>query len=146
MASPKASSAQSSSRLAQIRRKRFSHRQCGRKRLPWEMNHLTLSESIGTHILAQTPRPLFGWGLKFGSLGKKFWVGYAERAANGVGATIHSQMLWVPNYLSFLVPTNITYQIPMQTVFGQGIAIPPGTPATLDTHVEMIRRTCPMPR
>jgi hypothetical protein len=79
-------------------------------------------------------------GVKIWLAEQRFWVGYAERAADGVGATIHSQMLWVPNHSSFLVPTNITYQIPMQTVFGPGIAIPPGTPATLDIHVEMIRQ------
>ena len=78
-------------------------------------------------------------GVKIWLAGCKFWVGWAERAPNGVGAVVHSQMQWVPNHSSFLVPCNIIYQIPMQTVFGQGIAIPPGIPATLDINVEAIR-------
>jgi len=78
-------------------------------------------------------------GIKIWLAGQKFWVGYAERQANGIGAMVHSQMSWVPNHTSFLIPTNITYQIPMQTVYGQGIAIPAGVPQTLDIDVEMIR-------
>jgi hypothetical protein len=78
-------------------------------------------------------------GVKIWLADRKFWVGWGERAANGVGAVVHSQMLWVPNHASFLVPTNIVYQIPMQTAFGQGVPVPPGIAATLDIDVEMIR-------
>lgn len=78
-------------------------------------------------------------GVKIWLAGQKIWVGYAERHANGIGATVHSQMSWVPNHSSFYLPTNIIYHIPMQTVFGQGIPIPAGTPPTLDIDVEAIR-------
>jgi hypothetical protein len=80
-------------------------------------------------------------GVEIWLAGQKFWVGWAERAPNGVGEIVHTQMQWVPNHTSFLVPTNITYNIPMQIAYGPGIPIPVGTPPTIDIDVEMIRLT-----
>jgi hypothetical protein len=79
-------------------------------------------------------------GVKVWFADRKFWVGWAERAANGVGAVTHTQMNWVLNHTSYLIGLNLVYQIPMQAVFGPGIPIPPGTPATIDIDVELVRQ------
>jgi hypothetical protein len=78
-------------------------------------------------------------GVKVGLAGQNLWVGWAERAPNGIGPIVHTQMQWVQNHTSYLVPTNIIYNIPMQIAFGPGIPIPVGTPPTIDIDVEMIR-------
>ena len=72
--------------------------------------------------------------------GKKFWVGWGERAPTGVGATIHSTMLWPPDHSDITVPVNTIYNIPMALIYGTGIPIPPNAPPTLDINVEEIRQ------
>ena len=57
----------------------------------------------------------------------------------GVGAVIHTQMQCPPNQTTYIVPTNIVYQIPMATVFGAGVPIPAGVAATLDIDTDLIR-------
>jgi hypothetical protein len=79
-------------------------------------------------------------GVKIWLAGRKFWVGWAERSATGVGALHHTQMHWVPNHTSFLNPVNIIYQIPMQTVYGAGIPVPAGAPPTLPINAELIHQ------
>jgi hypothetical protein len=78
-------------------------------------------------------------GVKVWLAGRKYWVGWAERSPTGVGAVIHTQMQWPPNHSTYIVPTNIVYQIPMVTVFGADVPIPAGVPATLDIDTDLIR-------
>jgi hypothetical protein len=78
-------------------------------------------------------------GVKVWLSGRKYWVGWAERSPTGVGAIVHSQMLWPPQHTTYTVPTGIVYNIPMATVFGPGIPIPAGLQATLDIDTDDIR-------
>jgi hypothetical protein len=48
-------------------------------------------------------------------------------------------MQWPPNHTTYIVPTNIVYQIPMTTIFGAGVPIPAGVAATLDINTGLIR-------
>ena len=79
-------------------------------------------------------------GCKVWLAGRKFWVGWGERHPSGIGARIHSVMSWPPNHHSWDVPVNHIYQIPMDTIYGPGIAQPPDTPAALNIDVDMIRQ------
>jgi hypothetical protein len=54
---------------------------------------------------------------------KKFWVGWAERAPEGNRTTIHSDMQLRPHHHPIDAPVNLVYQIPMDTVYGNGIPI-----------------------
>jgi len=49
-------------------------------------------------------------------------------------------MTWPPNTCPIANPVNITYQIPMNVIYGPGLPIPGNAPATLDINVEEIRR------
>ena len=44
-----------------------------------------------------------------------------------------------PHHHSIDTPVNLVYHIPMATVYGNGIAIPPNSPATLDIDCDAIR-------
>ena len=79
-------------------------------------------------------------GVKIWLASQRFWVGWGERRPAGHGCRIHSSMSWSPNAWSFTAPVNIVYHIPMATVYGPGIAIPPDVPPTLDIDVEEIRQ------
>lgn len=79
-------------------------------------------------------------GVKIWLAGKRFWVGWGERRANGTGCRLQSNMAWPPNAWSVTNPVNLVYQIPMTTVYGPGIPIPANSPATLDISVEEIRQ------
>lgn len=86
-------------------------------------------------------------GVKVWLKGKKFWVGGAERAANGVGATVHT-MQWPPNDHPWDTAVNTIYQIPMALVYGPGIPIPPNSGEFLNIDTDMIRQEiveCLMP-
>ena len=73
-------------------------------------------------------------------VGKKFWVGWGERASTGTGVTLHTAMAWPPEHLSIATPVDIIYNIPMTVIYGPGIPIPPNTPPTLEISVEEIRQ------
>lgn len=79
-------------------------------------------------------------GVMYWKQRKKFWVGWADRKPGGVGAQLHTQFQWPPNHHDITKPTNIVYAIPMLTVFGPGIAIPPNLPPTLDIDTDVIRQ------
>jgi len=81
-------------------------------------------------------------GVKVWLKDKKFWVGWAERAANGVGATIHTTMQWPPNHHPWDTDVNTIYQIPMALIYGPGIPIPPmaNSGAFLHIDTDMIRQ------
>jgi hypothetical protein len=66
--------------------------------------------------------------------GRKFWVGWADRAANGNRAM--TDMRFLPHHHPIDTPVDLVYNIPMQTVYGNGIAIPPNSPATLDIDID----------
>src|SRR5436190_4986028 len=72
--------------------------------------------------------------------GKKFWVGWGERAPTGIDATIHTTMAWPPHHSHITVPVNTIYNIPMALIYGPGIPIPHNAPPTLDINVEEIRQ------
>jgi hypothetical protein len=78
-------------------------------------------------------------GIKVWVAGQKFWVGWADRAANGNRAMIHTNMRFPPHHYPVNTPVNLVYHIPMQTVYGNGIAIPSNSPATLDIDCDQIR-------
>lgn len=78
-------------------------------------------------------------GIKVWVAGRKFWVGWAERAPSGNRATIHSNMRFPPHHHPVNTPTNLVYHIPMQTIYGNGIPTPPNSPATLDIDCDEIR-------
>lgn len=78
-------------------------------------------------------------GIKVWVAGKKFWVGWAERAPTGDRATIHTNMQFPPHHHPVDTPVNLVYQIPMQTVYGNGVPRPPADPATLDIDCDGIR-------
>jgi hypothetical protein len=82
-------------------------------------------------------------GVKYWKAGKKFWVGYAVRCPDGVGATVTSQFQFPPNHHDINVATNIVYSVPMATVFGPGIAFPQGIGANAVLHIDtdVIRQT-----
>jgi len=71
--------------------------------------------------------------------GKKFWVGWGERAPAGTGVTLHTTMAWPPDHSDIATPVNTVYNIPMQLIYGPDIQIPPNAPPTLDINVEEIR-------
>jgi hypothetical protein len=77
-------------------------------------------------------------GVKIYVHSRKFWVGWAERAAGGTGAAIHTQMQFPPNHKSYAQPVGIIYHIPMATVFGVGVPVPAGLSATLDIDTDEI--------
>jgi hypothetical protein len=74
-------------------------------------------------------------GIKVWIAGRRFWVAWAERSANGDRAVIHSNI----RIHTIDTPINLIYHIPMQTVYGNGIPIPPNSPATLDIDCDEIR-------
>jgi len=78
-------------------------------------------------------------GVKIWLRGKKFWVGWAERAPAGNRATIHTDMRFPPHHHPIDTPVNLVYHIPMQTVYGNGVPIPPTSPPTLDIDCDWIR-------
>ena len=78
-------------------------------------------------------------GVKIWLAGRKFWVGWAERAPGGNRATIHTNMRFLPHHHAIDTPVNLVYHIPMQTVYGNGIPIPPNSPPTLDIDCDVIR-------
>ena len=80
-------------------------------------------------------------GVKVWVNGKKFWVGWGERAASGFGAIIHTDMQWPPNHHPIHTPINLTYSIPIQLVFGPVIPIPATAPNALEIDVDAVRRT-----
>ena len=60
--------------------------------------------------------------------GRKIWMGWTERHSIGVGGILHTYMAVPPNHHSLDVPVNITYQIPMDAIYGPGIEQPDGLP------------------
>ena len=80
-------------------------------------------------------------GVKFWKAVRKFWVGWAERRPNGVGGRLHTQMDWPPNHHDINVATNIVYNIPMATIYGPNIPMPPGLPPALTLDTDIIRST-----
>lgn len=79
-------------------------------------------------------------GIKVWLAGKKFWVGWADRAAAGNRGNVHTQMTFPPIHHSTHTPVNIVYHIPLITVYGPGIMLPPNSPQTLNIDCEEIRR------
>ena len=78
-------------------------------------------------------------GIKVWVVGRKFWVGWAERNAAGNRAVIHTNMRFPPPSSSIQTPVSLIYQVPMATVYGPGVAMPPNSPATLNIDCEAIR-------
>jgi len=78
-------------------------------------------------------------GIQVWVQGRKFWVGWAERAPADNRATIHSAMRFPPHHSPINTPINIIYHIPMQTIYRNGIPIPPNSPAHLDIDCDAIR-------
>jgi hypothetical protein len=58
----------------------------------------------------------------------------------GNNAIIHTNMRFPRHHHPIDTPVNLIYQISMQTVYGNGIPIPPNSPATLDIDCDEIRR------
>lgn len=75
------------------------------------------------------------------ALRKRFWVGYSIRRPGGLGASVTTNMHFPPDHHDIYTPRNIVYSIAMATVFGPGIALPPGMPvnATLAIGPDQIR-------
>jgi hypothetical protein len=65
------------------------------------------------------------------------------RRPGGVGASVTSQFQFPLNHHDINAPTNIVYSVPMATVFGPGIAFPPGIAAHafLRIDTDVIRQT-----
>lgn len=80
-------------------------------------------------------------GVRYWAAGRKFWVGWAERRPAGLGGRLHTQMQWPPNHSDISVATNIVYNIPMATIFGPNIPMPPGLPPILTVDTDAIRTT-----
>jgi hypothetical protein len=80
-------------------------------------------------------------GVKYWMAGRKFWVGWAERRPGGLGGRLHTQMSWPPNHHDINVATNIIYNIPMTTIYGPNIPMPPDLPLTLNLDTDVIRST-----
>jgi Uma2 family endonuclease len=78
-------------------------------------------------------------GIKVWIVGRKFWVGWGERNVAGNRALIHTSMRLPPHCSSIQTPVNLVYHIPMATVYGPGIAMPPNSPATLDIDCDALR-------
>jgi hypothetical protein len=78
-------------------------------------------------------------GVKYWAAGRKFWVGWAERKPNGVGGTLHTAMDWPQNHHHIDLATNLVYNIPMNTIYGPDIPMPPNLPPTLDLDTDAIR-------
>ena len=78
-------------------------------------------------------------GVKYWEAGRRFWVGWAERRPGGVGGRLHTQMQWPPNHHHISAPTNIIYSIPMATIFGPDIPMPPCLPPSLTVDTDVIR-------
>lgn len=78
-------------------------------------------------------------GVKYWRAGREFWCGWAERRPGGVGGRLHTNMQWPPHHSSINQPINVVYSIPMTTVFGPHIPIPPNLGATLDIDTDEIR-------
>jgi hypothetical protein len=74
-------------------------------------------------------------GIKVWAESRKFWVAWAERSANGDSAVIHSNI----RIYSIDTPVDLIHHIPMQTVYGNGIPIPPNSPDTLEIDHDEIR-------
>lgn len=82
-----------------------------------------------------------GIGVKYWTAGRKFWVGWAERRPGGLGGRLHTQMQWPPNHHDISTATNIIYNIPMATIYGPNIPMPPGLSPSLNIDTDVIRMT-----
>jgi hypothetical protein len=71
-------------------------------------------------------------GEKYWTAERNFWVGWADSRPNGVGGRHHHDIN---------VATNIVYNIPMATIYGPNIPMPPGLPLTLTLDTDIIRST-----
>jgi len=80
-------------------------------------------------------------GVKYWTAGRKFWVGWAERRPGGIGGRVRSQMRWPPHHHDVNTPTNIVYHIPMTTVYGPNVPMPPNLAPNLDIDTDEIRET-----
>jgi hypothetical protein len=78
-------------------------------------------------------------GIKVWVTGRKFWVGWAERAPAGDRGIIHTTMRFPPHHTTIDVPCGIVYSIPMATIYGPGIPIPAGSLANLEINCDSIR-------
>ena len=78
-------------------------------------------------------------GITYWRPGRKFWVGWAERRPGGVGARMHTEMDWPPGHCSIDEQTDIIYSIPMATIFGPNITIPPNISHNLLIDTDEIR-------
>jgi hypothetical protein len=78
-------------------------------------------------------------GIKVWIAGEKFWVGWADRAISGSRAATHSNMQFPSNHHDINVPINLVYSIPIQSVYGTGVAVPPNSPPMLDVDRDAIR-------
>jgi hypothetical protein len=73
---------------------------------------------------------------------QRFWVGWAERAPDGTGAVLHTEMPFPPTRCRrYTEPVGVVYHIPMQTVFGVGIPVPAELGDTLDIDVDQIAQS-----
>ena len=81
-------------------------------------------------------------GVKYWPANRKFWVGFAVRHPDGVGATVTSQFRFPPDHHDINTPTNIVYSVPMTTVFGPEITFPQGMAddAVLRIDTDIIRQ------
>jgi hypothetical protein len=79
------------------------------------------------------------FGIEVWVAGRKFWVGWGERNGAGNRGVIHTNMRFPPQHSSIQNPINVVYQIPMTMVYGPAVAIPPGSPPTLDIDCDSIR-------
>lgn len=70
-------------------------------------------------------------GVKIWLQSREFWVAWAHRHPTGTGGVLQSQMQFPPNHTSFENPVNVVYSIPIQIVYGSGIALPPNSPLNL---------------
>ena len=78
-------------------------------------------------------------GIKYWGAGRKFWVGWAERRPGGDGVRVHTGMDWPPRHHSIDEQTDIVYSIPMATVFGPNITLPPNLAQNLLIDTDEIR-------
>ena len=78
-------------------------------------------------------------GIKIWVRGRKVWIAWADRAATGNRGVIHTNMRLPPHHHSIDTPVNLVYHIPMATVYGNGITIPPNSPPTLNIDCDAVR-------
>jgi hypothetical protein len=106
-----------------------------------EVNHEGLTKlRADCHRYFSNSTSVCVWvGIKVWVAERKFWVGWADRSEDGNRATIHTNLRFPPHHHPVNTPVNLVYHIPIQTVYGNGVAIPPNSPPTLDIDCDAIR-------